>query len=228
MKIDNPDLMRKAKKYIQDNYFDPREIHSVYTSLGGSFSEPEKKGGKKENIELKIGDDTHSVFKTSWKQLKKPKIAEPKDDKVSEGKSLLKQVYSPQKVAEKSTFKKVEQKGGSVREPGFPAEILVPANKIKKTDELYKYSNPKKVQQNIKSHYGNLIVYKSNNPKKKYMVQDDKGKWVHFGAMGMEDFTKHLDPVRQTSYLKRATNIKGKWRENILSPNCLAILGLWV
>jgi hypothetical protein len=220
MKIDNPDLMRKAKKYIQDNYFDPREIHSVYTSLGGSFSEPEKKGGKKENIELKIGDDTHSVFKTSWKQLKKPKIAEPKDDKVSEGKSLLKQVYSPQKVAEnyKNVVSHLEGQGHGD----------VPANKIKKTDELYKYSNPKKVQQNIKSHYGNLIVYKSNNPKKKYMVQDDKGKWVHFGAMGMQDFTKHLDPVRQTSYLKRATNIKGKWRENILSPNCLAILGLWV
>jgi hypothetical protein len=217
MKIDNPDLMRKAKKYIQDNYFDPREIHSVYTSLGGSFSEPEKKGGKKENIELKIGDDTHSVFKTSWKQLKKPKIAEPK---VSEGKSLLKQVYSPQKVAEnyKNVVSHLEGQGHGD----------VTANKIKKTDELYKYSNPKKVQQNIKSHYGNLIVYKSNNPKKKYMVQNDKGKWVHFGAMGMEDFTKHLDPVRQTSYLKRATNIKGKWRENILSPNCLAILGLWV
>ena len=64
--------------------------------------------------------------------------------------------------------------------------------------------------------------------KKKYQILDKlTGKWVHFGDAKMEDFEKHLDPVRQRNYLNRSLNIKGKWRQNIYSPNLLAIALLW-
>ena len=59
------------------------------------------------------------------------------------------------------------------------------------------------------------------------MVQDPNGKWIHFGAMGYEDYTKHKDDKRRENYLKRASNIKGSWKQNKYSPNNLAINLLW-
>jgi hypothetical protein len=45
--------------------------------------------------------------------------------------------------------------------------------------------------------------------------------------MGYEDYTKHKDPVRRQAYLKRATKIKGDWKDNKYSPNNLSINILW-
>lgn len=106
---------------------------------------------------------------------------------------------------------------------------LVEANKLGAKDPLYKVSNPREVQRKAKQIYGkDAIVYKSTNPKKKYQIQDkNTGKWVHFGDAKMEDFNKHQDPVRRERYLKRALGIKGKWRNNIYSPNFLSISLLW-
>ena len=59
------------------------------------------------------------------------------------------------------------------------------------------------------------------------MVQDPTGKWIHFGAMGYEDYTKHKDQKRRERYLNRAENIKGSWKQNKFSPNNLAIHLLW-
>jgi len=59
------------------------------------------------------------------------------------------------------------------------------------------------------------------------MVQDPNGKWIHFGAMGYEDYTKHKDDKRRENYLNRASNIKGSWKQNKYSPNNLAINLLW-
>jgi len=59
------------------------------------------------------------------------------------------------------------------------------------------------------------------------MVQDPTGKWIHFGAMGYEDYTKHKDQTRRENYLNRSTNIKGSWKQNKFSPNNLAIHLLW-
>ena len=47
-----------------------------------------------------------------------------------------------------------------------------------------------------------------DNSKKKYMVLNpDTNKWIHFGQMGNEDFTKHKDDKRRQNYLKRTLNI---------------------
>ena len=93
-------------------------------------------------------------------------------------------------------------------------------------DELKKYSNFKTVNTNAKRLYGKE-VFVSTRKNKKYMIMNDDNKFVHFGQLPYEDFTKHLDKQRQESYLKRASNIRGDWKENIYSPNMLSILLLW-
>lgn len=100
---------------------------------------------------------------------------------------------------------------------------------IKRTDPVWEYSNPIKVAKNAKKYFGDKtpVFVSADNRKKKYYVYTPEGKKKRFGEMGMEDFTKHNDPVRRDNYLSRATNIKGKWKEDKFSPNNLAINLLW-
>ena len=106
---------------------------------------------------------------------------------------------------------------------------LTPANQVASGDPLYQYSNPRAVQKKAFQLYGkDAVVYKSDKKEKKYMIQDENtGKFVYFGQMGYEDFTKHQDANRRQNYINRATNIKGDWKKNIYSPNFLAIVLLW-
>ena len=92
-------------------------------------------------------------------------------------------------------------------------------------DVLNKYSNFKTVNDNAKRLYGKE-VFLSTRKNKKYMIMNDN-KFVHFGQLGYQDFTKHKDKKRQESYLKRASKIRGDCKENIYSPNMLSILLLW-
>jgi hypothetical protein len=59
------------------------------------------------------------------------------------------------------------------------------------------------------------------------MVVSPDDKVVHFGAFGMEDYTKHQDEKRRSNYLARATKIKGDWKNDKYSPNNLSIHLLW-
>jgi len=94
-------------------------------------------------------------------------------------------------------------------------------------DVLNKYSNFKTVNDNAKRLY-NKEVFLSTRKNKKYMIKNDNNKFVHFGQLKYEDFTKHLDKQRQELYLKRATKIRGSWKDNIYSPNMLSIVLLWI
>ncbi len=95
-------------------------------------------------------------------------------------------------------------------------------------NELLIYSNPKTALQNAKLYLGQDVeLLRSTRKDKKYMIEDDKGKLIHFGQMGYEDYTKHKNEIRRQNYLKRATKIKGDWKENKYSPNNLAINILW-
>jgi hypothetical protein len=103
-----------------------------------------------------------------------------------------------------------------------------------KIDLLNKVSNFKIVEKNLNKYCKSLNIpvlklYISNKSNKKYMIYDafNKDKWVHFGDMDYEDFTKHKDNQRRESYLKRASNMKGNWRNNPLSANNLSIHLLW-
>ena len=89
------------------------------------------------------------------------------------------------------------------------------------------YSDIREVQKKAKKYLGKE-VQPSTRKDKKFMVYDDNNrKWVHFGQMGYEDFTRHRDPIRRERYRKRAMNIKGNWRDNPYSPNNLSINILW-
>jgi 2-phospho-L-lactate transferase/gluconeogenesis factor (CofD/UPF0052 family) len=89
-------------------------------------------------------------------------------------------------------------------------------------------SEPKRVLQNAKEYFGKEItLYPSSRKDKKYMIQKPDGKMVHFGQQGAEDFTFHQNKIRRQNYLNRAMNIKGKWKDDMYSPNNLSINLLW-
>ena len=99
-------------------------------------------------------------------------------------------------------------------------------NKIK---ELFKWSNPKQAQKMAYKYLGkDAELYVSENEDKKYDIFDPiNNKWVSFGQMGYEDYTKHRNRKRRELYLQRATNMNGDWRDNPYSPNNLSIHILW-
>ena len=72
------------------------------------------------------------------------------------------------------------------------------------------------------------VLYKSNNKNKKYMIRSGKSrKWINFGQLGYEDYTKHKDKKRRSNYLTRSSKIAGNWITNKYSPNNLSRKILW-
>lgn len=99
---------------------------------------------------------------------------------------------------------------------------------MNKETEILKWSNPVQVRKMADKYFREVVpIYLSNRKDKKYMLQNPDGKWIHFGAFGMEDFTKHKDEERRKRYLARATKIKGNWKDNPYSPNNISIHLLW-
>ena len=94
---------------------------------------------------------------------------------------------------------------------------------------INQYSNPEIVFKKAKQYLGsNVQIQMSDKSKKKYMVLNPHtNKWVYFGQMGYEDFTKHQDQKRKENYLKRTANIKGNWKDNKYSSNNLSRELLW-
>jgi len=97
------------------------------------------------------------------------------------------------------------------------------------TKKLLKYSNPKQAQKMAYKYLGKTAkIYPSNNPEKKYTIYDSKNnKWVNFGQIGYEDFTKHKDKTRRKNYLTRTKSMRGNWRKNPYSANNLSRNILW-
>ena len=88
--------------------------------------------------------------------------------------------------------------------------------KYTKIDELKAFSNFDKAQEKAEDYLGaETMLFTSPRKDKKYRIYDPVlNKWVDFGQMGYEDFTKHQDPIRRQRYLDRSTNIKGKWKDD--------------
>ena len=55
------------------------------------------------------------------------------------------------------------------------------------------------------------------------MIMNDANKWIHFGAMGYQDYTKHKDKTRRANYLNRSAGIhdSGKYSANQLARHLL-------
>jgi hypothetical protein len=91
-------------------------------------------------------------------------------------------------------------------------------------------SNPKTVIENARHYFNdpNIKVYLSPIKNKKYAVYDPiKQKLVSFGHIDYEDYTMHQDERRRENYLKRASHIKGNWKDNPYSPNNMSLNLLW-
>ncbi len=73
-------------------------------------------------------------------------------------------------------------------------------------------------------------IEKSSRKSKKFMVRY-RGKTIHFGASGYQDFLDHKDPKRRENYLSRARGIRdgsGKLtHRNKNKSNFWAINILW-
>jgi len=97
------------------------------------------------------------------------------------------------------------------------------------TARLKLYSNPRQAQHMAYKYLGKSAkLYPARNTAKKYSVFDPKNKrWVNFGQMGYEDYTKHHNKDRRKNYLTRSRGIKGDWKANRYSPNNLSIHILW-
>lgn len=90
-------------------------------------------------------------------------------------------------------------------------------------EHLKQYSNPTEVQR-LANKYDVGKVFLSTKKDKKYMVYDPKGKPIHFGQLGFQDYTKHKDPARRRNFLLR----NQKWKNsNIWSPAWLSYHLLW-
>ena len=87
---------------------------------------------------------------------------------------------------------------------------------------LSEWSDIKAVQK-LADKYGVGEVIASTNKGKKYKVQSPSGKWIHFGAYGMEDFTKHKDEDRRKKFLQRNKKwaTASKWTPAWLSYHLL-------
>jgi len=88
---------------------------------------------------------------------------------------------------------------------------------------LRQFSNPEEVKK--KARYYNLnTVYESTRRNKKYMVCNDNGKFIHFGAMGYSDFTKNHDKARLEAFRRR----NWRWQyADIYTPRWLSYFLLW-
>jgi hypothetical protein len=97
------------------------------------------------------------------------------------------------------------------------------------SQRLLQYSNPRQAQKMAHKYLGKTAkLYPVRNSAKKYSVFDPREKkWVNFGQLGYEDFTKHKDVNRRKNYLTRSSRIKGDWKANKYSPNNLSMHVLW-
>jgi hypothetical protein len=97
------------------------------------------------------------------------------------------------------------------------------------SQRLRKYSDPTTAQKRAYRYLGKTAtLYPAQKKDKKYSIYDPKHqKWVNFGQLGYEDYTKHHEKTRRRNYLRRSRKITGSWKENKYSPNNLSIHILW-
>jgi hypothetical protein len=104
---------------------------------------------------------------------------------------------------------------------------MAPKNRFSKTLRIY--SDPKQAQKMAYRYLGKTAkLYPADRPGKKYKIYDNThDKWINFGQLGYEDYTKHQNKTRRKNYLTRTKFIKGNWRKNRYSANNLSRNILW-
>jgi hypothetical protein len=96
--------------------------------------------------------------------------------------------------------------------------------------QLLEVSNPRQVIIKAIDYFKdpNIKVHLSTKKNKKYMILNhNTNKYISFGDIRYEDYTKHKDETKKAAYLARASNINGNWIFDKYSPNNLALHLLW-
>ena len=97
-------------------------------------------------------------------------------------------------------------------------------NEDEKLEEIEPYTDIEKVRKI--AHKMNLnMVYPSTRKDKKYMIRDPLSrKFIHFGQMGYQDYSRHMDIERKNKFKNR----NKKWADaEIYSPAFLSYWLLW-
>lgn len=213
----NKKLYEEVKKYADTIYKKPSAYKSgfivkTYKERGGKY-----KNKKSNKAKLK------RWFDEKWEDINdkkdkyptyRPTIRINKKTPVTKG-----------ELDNEEIKKKIEEKQKIKGEKNLP-----PFVSKEKKELIDIYSNPKQVLKKAKQYLGNDVNLQISGRKdKKYMIRTPDNKWVHFGSFNppKEDFTKHKDQNIREKYLKRATSIKGNWKQNKYSPNNLSINILW-
>lgn len=73
-----------------------------------------------------------------------------------------------------------------------------------KLHDLLSFSDPARVVRACRRHgYDPQRLFISPLSSKKYMYITPENRRIHFGYMGMEDYTRHRDPERRRRFLLR-------------------------
>lgn len=97
------------------------------------------------------------------------------------------------------------------------------------TKKLRQFSNPVQAQKMAYKYLGKTAkLCPSDRTEKKYKIFDpNHKKWVNFGQIGYQDFTRHKNLTRRHNYLTRTKGMLGNWKNNPYSPNNLSRHILW-
>ena len=206
-KLYNKVFKEADKVFEKPSAYKSMWIQKEYRRQGGTYQDDgqERKLERWKNEEWKdVGNKDYPVFRPTKRINKDTPLTVAEIDP----ENLKKQIALKQKIK------------GDANLPPFVGGGL--------EDKILKWSDPFEVKRKAIKYLGkNVPLYYSFKPDKKYMVITPDDKVVHFGAFGMEDYTKHQNEKRRINYLARATKIKGDWKNNKYSPNNLAIHLLW-
>lgn len=213
--IDNQKLYNQVKYLADKLYSKPSAYKSgflvkKYKELGGTYSDDKEPKNLKRWFQedwKDIGHKEYPVYRPT-KRINKDTPLTPNEIKPS---NLKKQIDLKQIIMGNYNLPKFEGRG------------------ISKAEEILEYSNPSVVFKKARKYLGKDVkIELSKNKNKKYMIfNPNTEKWINFGQMGYEDFTKHKDPIRRHNYLTRTANMKGNWKDNPYSPNNLSRNILW-
>lgn len=208
---ENKQLYQDVTRYIDTIYKKP----SAYRS-GAIVKEYKRRGGT--YVEDNQPKNLERWFKEKWVDIgnKEYPVYRP-SIRINKNTPLTINEIDPQQAKKQIKLKQIIK--GESNLPKFEA----------KEEIISLYSNPETVLKNAKKYLGpNIPIYLSSKETKKYMIQNPiTNKWVHFGQMGFQDFTKHLSDTKKNAYLKRSANIKGNWKDDKYSANNLSRSLLW-
>jgi len=104
-------------------------------------------------------------------------------------------------------------------------ELVGKGNKFLPIPDIVDLKNVKKMAKS--AGYDPKRIYPPTKEGKKLSYLDDDGKLINFGHSSYESYDRHKDELRRERYLARATNMRGKWRNDPYSANNLSINLLW-